>query len=183
MTWLGLSGKAGAGKDTFFEKMKEKHPWLPIVRVSFADQLRHEIEEQLNYGMRIEGLWNKPISDGARAIQQFYGVYKRELDADHWVNRAVSAAELVEQGGGIPVFTDVRFPNEAEAIRAHGGIIVRLECPSNLRKARLGGKLPPEHISETALDDYKFDFLVTTDSMDGYYQSALTFFADMVVER
>lgn len=49
------------------------------------------------------------------------------------------------------VISDMRYPNEAECIKDRGGIVVRIVRPSNPY---------PEstHISETALDDYKFDY-------------------------
>lgn len=66
------------------------------------------------------------------------------------------------------IITDVRFPNEAQAIKDRGGIIIRVN--------RHQEKYPPEnmfmeesnewanarnHPSETALDDYRrFDFIV-----------------------
>jgi len=52
--------------------------------------------------------------------------------------------------------TDVRFPNEAQAIKDRGGIIVRInrgeQSEENL------------HISETALDNWDFDFIINNDS-------------------
>lgn len=49
------------------------------------------------------------------------------------------------------IISDMRYPNEAECIKEKGGIVVRIVRPSNPY---------PEstHISETALDDYKFDY-------------------------
>lgn len=47
--------------------------------------------------------------------------------------------------------TDVRFPNEAEAVKKHHGIMLRInrgEAPANA------------HVSETSLDDYAFDYVI-----------------------
>ena len=56
------------------------------------------------------------------------------------------------------IITDVRFPNEAEAVKKRG-ILIRLEC-SEIQK-----KNTKEHISETALDDYKdFDYVINNNS-------------------
>ena len=50
------------------------------------------------------------------------------------------------------LITDVRFPQEAEAIKSRGGVIIRITRPDT-------DKLAGNHISETALDKYtKFDF-------------------------
>lgn len=68
---------------------------------------------------------NQPTADWTRRrVLQYVGTEGfRALDPDHWVKRAmadVGPGELV-------VFTDVRFPNEADAIRAAGGIIVGIQ--------------------------------------------------------
>lgn len=54
-------------------------------------------------------------------------------------------------------FSDVRFPNEADAIRAWGGILIRIDRPDT-------PGLPGEaHPSESALDDYPFHATVVND--------------------
>lgn len=53
------------------------------------------------------------------------------------------------------IITDVRFPNEVEAIKDRGGIIIRVNREDNTGQ----GKLNP-HTSETALDDYEFDYII-----------------------
>lgn len=53
------------------------------------------------------------------------------------------------------VWTDVRFHNEADAIRAAGGIIVRIE--------REGVGPVTDHPSETEILDYDFDFVLWND--------------------
>ncbi len=47
--------------------------------------------------------------------------------------------------------TDVRFENEAEAIKERGGILLRIN-----RNVDTG-----THPSETSLDDYKFDYTIS----------------------
>ncbi len=50
------------------------------------------------------------------------------------------------------IITDVRFPNEADAILERGGIMIRVERP---------GLVENTHLSETALDNYsKFNFTI-----------------------
>jgi hypothetical protein len=58
------------------------------------------------------------------------------------------------------VITDTRFPNEADAIKKRGGIVIRVERPS------VGVK--STHPSETGLDDYKnFDAVIINDGTLG----------------
>ena len=53
------------------------------------------------------------------------------------------------------VITDTRFPNEAEAIKKAGGIIIRIERP--------GVKPVNPHPSETSLENWKFDHVINND--------------------
>jgi hypothetical protein len=55
------------------------------------------------------------------------------------------------------IITDVRFPNEAQAIKDRGGIVIRIERPGG--ESHCGGA----HASETALDDYDFDIVINND--------------------
>ena len=74
------------------------------------------------------------------------------------------------------IITDVRFPNEVQAIKDRGGIVIRVNRPetwkstgcvimdmsSNDRSKDVVIKYT-EHPSETALDDYEFDIVVEND--------------------
>jgi len=68
----------------------------------------------------------------------------KQVDIDNWI------------------FTDVRFPNECEAIKKHNGIVIRLQ--------RLGNGIleQVEHLSETALDFYKFNYIIYNNSTIEY---------------
>lgn len=52
------------------------------------------------------------------------------------------------------VITDVRFPNEAKAIKDRGGILIRINRP---------GLVESNHLSETSLDSATFDFVINND--------------------
>jgi hypothetical protein len=58
------------------------------------------------------------------------------------------------------VVTDVRFPNEADAIRQAGGVVVRIERPGVGPHTDPGGWV---HESDVALDHYDFDVTVKND--------------------
>ena len=61
------------------------------------------------------------------------------------------------------IITDVRFPNEAQAIKDKGGIMIRINRPQFMANGRVIVK--DEHESETALDDYDgFDYVIENDS-------------------
>ena len=75
-----------------------------------------------------------------------------------WVNALMSDYKLIEYGddeqGHYPnwVITDVRFPNEAIAIKDKGGIIIRVDRP--------GVGPINDHPSEIGLDKWKFDYKI-----------------------
>ena len=53
------------------------------------------------------------------------------------------------------IITDCRFPNEAQAVKDHRGIVVRVNRP--------GVEAINAHPSETSLDDWKFDYVIDND--------------------
>ena len=55
------------------------------------------------------------------------------------------------------IITDMRFPNEMQAVKANGGITIRVVRPSDK-------EIPLDlHPSETALDDAEFDYEIIND--------------------
>jgi hypothetical protein len=91
-----------------------------------------------------------------RNLLQTLGVGARTIFNDQfWVSQGLAG---VSEGDKI-VITDVRFPNEADAIKSLGGQIWRVK--------RLGVEAVNEHISETAMDGYKVDqIFVNNGSVD-----------------
>lgn len=73
-----------------------------------------------------------------------------------WDSVWVDAAMRELPASGVVAFTDCRFPNEADAIKAARGFLVRVTRPGF-------EPAPDAHESETALDDYPHDFYVTND--------------------
>lgn len=172
---VGLIGKKRSGKDTFAAPLVEQRGFR---RLSFADNLRQaalgldplirfEADETYLYaGNPLEALagrglerlssvvdrlgWEaaKEIREVRRTLQRFGTDAIREIDSGFWVRGVTSKM----QGPGSYVVTDVRFPNEAEAIHALGGTIVRVVRP--------GLVSDDSHSSETALDGYPADLEV-----------------------
>jgi hypothetical protein len=50
------------------------------------------------------------------------------------------------------IITDCRFPNEAQAVKDKGGLVIRIDRP--------GIKPINDHPSEIALDNWKFDYKI-----------------------
>lgn len=79
------------------------------------------------------------------------------LHPDTWVNALMSEfipysarGSEYEEVASRWIITDTRFPNEARAIKKRGGVVIRIN-----RDIGNGS-----HPSETALDDYNFDYII-----------------------
>ncbi|QNO12686.1 deoxynucleoside monophosphate kinase [Arthrobacter phage Snek] len=159
---VGMIGKKRVGKDTFASVLVEKYGYT---KVAFADPLR-EAAYALNpivgtFPLTVDGVmrvqeWRyadvidaigyeaaKDYVPEVRKVLQKLGQAIRAQDRDYWLRAGITKA--VEVGGPV-VITDVRFPNEADAIRNAGGYLVRVtrDLPDD----------GDRDISETALDDY-----------------------------
>ena len=73
------------------------------------------------------------------------------LHENTWVNATL--ADYTTESNWI--ITDTRFPNEAEAIKKAGGIVIRINRP--------GVQPINPHPSETSLDDWGFDAVINND--------------------
>lgn len=144
---IGLTGRAGAGKDTAAAYMAQAHRFMPL---AFATPLRRMLQAGL--GLTEEHFAtaekNEPIDWLNRSPRQLMQTLGTEWARAHigpkiWVD--VATRELDKLAGLDVVFTDVRFENEAAMIRERGGIIVRLvrhaARPVNSHVSEAGFKL------------------------------------------
>lgn len=162
MRLIGLSGYAQSGKDTVGSILVENHGFT---RVSFADKLREclyalnplvgcstgylkpdETAPVQHFVDKFGWEWTK-ANTGSRELLQRLGteVGRNILGENVWVDAALKGLDW----NGSYVVTDVRFPNEYDAITARLGAVWRIERP--------GTEPVNAHPSETALDDRVFD--------------------------
>jgi hypothetical protein len=159
MTVIGLAGYAQSGKDTLANMLVEQQGYT---RLAFADVLR-ECLYALDPSLRtpratlrnyVDHLgWDEAKRNPeVRELLQRLGteVGRNILGPDIWVETAMRKVEP----GGKYVFTDVRFPNEADAIARIGKVI---------RIIRTGYGPVNGHPSETAVDDYPYDGILLND--------------------
>ncbi len=77
------------------------------------------------------------------------------LHSNAWVNALMADYKPAKMDQYHPsnwIVTDVRFPNEAEAIKDRGGVIIRIDRP--------GVEPVNAHPSEVALDNWDFDYKI-----------------------
>lgn len=167
---IGLSGVARSGKDTVADYICDTYGYK---KMSFADPIREALYK-LNPDVTVNGLAGSKLRTAVdvfgwedckdkvpqvRPLLQNLGteVGRNMFGENFWVSKALNS---VEDGTSV-VFADVRFPNEANAIRALNGLVIRIE--------REGYTAVNGHISETALDDYEhFDAVLQNDSTLGH---------------
>lgn len=158
VTVIGISGYARTGKDTIADYLVENEGYTkisfstPMKEAMYRLNPRITVNEIQNTALRIgvdvygwEGL--KERSPDIRGLLQRFGteVGREMFGEDFWVNYALDSIP----DGGKAVIADVRYPNEADAIRALGGKVFRVE--------RDGVGPANAHASENALDRYEFD--------------------------
>ncbi|MFE3578164.1 deoxynucleotide monophosphate kinase family protein [Streptomyces vinaceus] len=168
---IGLSGLAQSGKDTaagflvdqgwtrraFADPLKDMlyalDPLVPSQHGTWPVRLRTTIDALGWDRAKVEipevrALLQRVGTDAGRAI----------LGQNVWVEQMFRKRDT----WGPTVITDVRFPNEAEAVKRHGGLVVQIVRPS---QALIHGST---HLSEHALRGFEFDAtILNSGSLEG----------------
>ncbi|MFG1226010.1 nucleoside/nucleotide kinase family protein [Xanthobacter wiegelii] len=129
---IGFAGRAGAGKTTAAQHLVQHHGFE---RVRFAGPLKSMMralgctEEEVD-GARKELPCDLLGGRTPRQAMQWLGTeWGREMIApDLWTR----AWEYAAAGKPRVVVDDVRFPNEVEAVRRLGGVVIQLLAPVDL---------------------------------------------------
>lgn len=106
------------------------------------------------------------IPFGNASLLQWWGTeFRRYQDNDYWVKRIV---EKISNGGfKDTVVCDMRFPNEAAAIKKLNGLTVRV-CRMTPTGQFVATDRDPNHPSEIALNEYPFDHTEFISDHDTY---------------
>lgn len=174
MILLGISGKKGTGKDLLASILAKKYGFINL---PFAGALKEQVRKDFGFTTEHtdgslkenETGFLKVVSPSymggdnyywtPREIMIAYGQFFRQFDKNWWVKRVfdkIHEVKLFHRYGEDARITisDVRFINEADYIKANGGIVIRLNRPQELNIY----PIPSTDISETELDTYeKFD--------------------------
>lgn len=176
---VGVSGYATAGKDTFADSLVDS---FGFTKLAFADPMRQMmralnpiVDAQCMSGLvgdeqpigehEIGFLTYNDILDdvGYTEAKAHYHEIRRLLQAlgtqagrevlgdSIWVDTAMKRSAEHDR----VVFADLRFQNEALAIRESGGFTIRIERP--------GVVAANDHISEHDLDGWDFDAVIAND--------------------
>lgn len=166
MILIGLCGAAGAGKDTVATRLRERHGfWV----MAFADPLYAAVSAIT--GMPVAALKDRDLKErpigwlgkSPRELLQLLGTeFGRNLiREDIWIRRAMETVGAIGMSGEYSgcVITDVRFDNEAEAIRGFGGIVFEVtrpgwECLKTVTASHASERgISRQHILATIVND------------------------------
>lgn len=127
---IGITGRAGVGKDTLADYLELGHGYY---RYSLAMPLKRGIEEMFSLSPTVWDRENKErvipwIGKSPRQLAQTLGTeWGRHLVADDiWLRCLGQVIDNLPSTAEGLVIPDVRFENEANYIRARGGVVIRV---------------------------------------------------------
>lgn len=173
-------GYKRSGKDSLAARLVNAHGWA---RYAFADPMRAMLESldpivtlggqrlRLSDVLAMHSGWDgaKERLPEVRRLMQALGTEagRAILGEDVWVTTTMRE---VDRTPGPVVVTDVRFPNEAQAVVDRGGVLVRVLRPTLRRD--------DPHPSENSVDDVGADYTVVNDGTLDDLQAVADLIAD-----
>lgn len=179
---LGICGRMQSGKDTLGEYLVREQDYR---RMAFADKVKEAVvafdplmqagelggvirlsSYRMPYETPVE-LCNRiknTVPELRRAMQAMGDEVGRQLfGPTFWIDQVLVDAQKYR---GRVVITDVRYPNEADAIKAAGGYMMRITRP--------GLVMASNHPSESMVDECKVDYEVVNDgTLEQYLTTAM----------
>lgn len=153
---VAVSGKAGAGKDTFIRYLQdvlaERGIWSG--RVGFADEVKRDVLEIYGLAKADPGGREKLIeySNAARAENPLV-----------WIERYAETTGSLSAYGVVPLIADLRYQNEMDWCEQNGYLTVRVDATGMDRATALALRgedtalAYSDTVSEVELDDAVFD--------------------------
>lgn len=156
---IGIAAKAQAGKSTVAGILQQDGSYTEL---SFASPIREFIASLL--GCTVPDL--EPIKEDVipwcgkspRQLMQTLGTEwgRGMVSETFWIDQAMQRVQREWARGKMVVISDVRFENEAEAIRKEGGCILHLSRPD-------GARTVADHLSEAGVQRKPGDYAIVND--------------------
>lgn len=176
---LGLHGRAGSGKDQSYRYIADwaQQHERPVRRDAFADRMKFSAARAIGYDGDMTACiaicdqlkqpgWEIIVRepDGrvehvitGREYHQYFGTeaHRDVFGTSFWIDAVLDS--YVPDAGELLVITDVRLPNEAEAIRDQGGEIWQIIRPGKpITEARHSSEQPlPEDLIDHVIRNTK----------------------------
>jgi dephospho-CoA kinase len=160
---IGVIGKLGSGKTTAANFIIDNYGYI---RLSLATPIKEIMKEYLDIKDKTDPRYRK--------VAQTIGTdWFRSIDDKVWVKHLMKRAGRLKNKS--VVCDDVRFLNEAETLLGNRWVLIYLDCPLEIRKARCIDRdgtfddATVNHPSETGVDDIMKQFgndpfLITVDA-------------------
>jgi hypothetical protein len=153
---IGLGYKAGVGKDTVANALVE----AGFVKVGFADAVKAACGAVCGFNFRqlyvagekdrVDPFWG---FSPRTAMQVMGSALRNNLAPDVWIRSLMRRIDTELQDKNI-VICDVRYPNEAEAIKAAGGYVIRVERPGLVTAMSEAEQVHESEVSMNAYADW-----------------------------
>jgi hypothetical protein len=173
---VGVTGFAMHGKDTIGALLVSEYGFT---KVAFADALRSMAlaidpyimggNIRLHHAVSNLGWDRAKLEPEVRRFLQALGTegVRNHLGQDAWVQ---AAKITIDQVSGPVVITDVRFPNEADAVHGWGGELWRVNR-LNADGSRFDNGIGLAHASEHHIDSLPADLFIDADSVIGLHRA------------
>lgn len=165
-------------EDQEFKKQFMPDEWNSFVSVDFPEMTEEEIKnsdsilvktthKRMTYREFLQKLGTEAMRDGLHTnvwINALFTDYKYEIYRTEVPTRAAGFIDQHVYPNWI--ITDMRFPNEMEAVKQREGITIRVVRPHGYTNPHTGEykEMPLSyHPSEIALDDATFDYEIVND--------------------
>ena len=177
-----ISGKAGSGKDTVAQFMKEeleKHGKKVLI-IKYGDAVKWVLRDYFN--------WDGQKDIVGRTLLQRIGTdVVRAKHPNYWTAIVVGLLQCFEPYNDfdIALVPDARFPNEVDIAlqELQNCVAVRVERRNEDGSEWINTALTEEqrqHPSETSLDHYAFDYVIhNEEGLDTLRESAETVLQDL----
>ena len=139
---IAICGKMASGKTTIAEHLRH------IIGHNGGFRIVSMAGEVKRVGRELFGMEEKD-----RPLLQQIGMKMREIRESVWLDALIRESEKHE----LVVCDDVRFINEAETLKEHGWVLIKLDINDDLQKQRL---------QDTYGDDWKIHWNNRTDASE-----------------
>lgn len=158
-----VSGKARHGKDTFAKLFKDliettSKQTKGVLHIGYADYLKYVCEKYFGWD-------GKKDNEGRNILQNVGTEVARTRHENIWVNVVIELVKGIGHLYDFVVISDVRFPNEVSRWGEEGYDVI------SVLVERIGfeNELTADqknHISETAMNDFTFDWYISNTDLD-----------------
>jgi len=157
---ISLSGEARHGKDSSVKIIEEilSKQNKKYLHMAYGNLVKHICEQYYN--------WDGRKDEWGRTLLQMIGTDKiRSKEPNYWVDFIINLVKIIGEDYDYILISDCRFPNELNRWTEEGYTII----PIHVKRLNFDNGLTEEqknHSSETALNNYTFDYYLQAENLD-----------------